>query len=177
MWHEDLTSISTCVASYPHMCITSTVIAAGRFYCVSKPVSGMQGGIALLMSSLEDNCTYFRACTCTPDIVLTLLCLGYSLTIPSQPETILPNTCSWQCTNTDGRQVSLKEVHFCLPHRSWFEKKEVKMSSSEADVVVIGAGLSGLTAGYTIRKEKPSSKVLVLEATGMDIPIKSLCSR
>lgn len=39
------------------------------------------------------------------------------------------------------------------------------MSSSEADVVVIGAGLSGLTAGYTIRKEKPSSKVLVLEAT------------
>lgn len=38
--------------------------------------------------------------------------------------------------------------------------------TTEYDVIVVGAGLSGLTAAYTLLQKKPSGKVLVLEASG-----------
>lgn len=41
----------------------------------------------------------------------------------------------------------------------------MKMASKEFDVVIVGAGLSGLTAAYTITKESPSTSLLILEAT------------
>ena len=34
------------------------------------------------------------------------------------------------------------------------------------DAVIIGAGFSGLVTAYTILKEMPSAKVVVLESTG-----------
>ena len=41
--------------------------------------------------------------------------------------------------------------------------------ADEYDVVVIGAGLSGLVAAYSVLKEMPSAKVAVLEASGKKI--------
>lgn len=39
---------------------------------------------------------------------------------------------------------------------------------NEADVIVIGGGLSGLTAAYHLLRNKPDRKVLVLEAKGLN---------
>lgn len=39
-------------------------------------------------------------------------------------------------------------------------------SSVEYDVVIVGAGLSGLSAAYEITKKKPEAKIIILEATG-----------
>jgi flavin-dependent dehydrogenase len=36
----------------------------------------------------------------------------------------------------------------------------------DADVVVIGAGISGLTAAYTIHSKDPGIQVVVVEAKG-----------
>ena len=40
------------------------------------------------------------------------------------------------------------------------------VETSEYDVIIVGAGLSGLTSAYTLLQKKPSAKVLVLEASG-----------
>jgi len=36
-------------------------------------------------------------------------------------------------------------------------------TGEELDVIVVGAGIAGLTAAYTLRKERPNAKVLVLD--------------
>lgn len=36
----------------------------------------------------------------------------------------------------------------------------------DADVIVIGAGLSGLTAAYTLLEKEPNLSVMILEANG-----------
>jgi protoporphyrinogen oxidase len=36
----------------------------------------------------------------------------------------------------------------------------------EADIIVAGAGISGLTAAYKLLKKNPSLRILVLEAKG-----------
>ena len=40
------------------------------------------------------------------------------------------------------------------------------MTNDEYDVIVIGAGLSGLTAAYHLKKKDPNLNLLVLEAKG-----------
>ena len=41
------------------------------------------------------------------------------------------------------------------------------MSGSHFDVIVIGGGISGLTAAYTVKRKTPHAKVIVLEGKGM----------
>ncbi|XP_071820900.1 amine oxidase [flavin-containing] A-like isoform X1 [Apostichopus japonicus] len=49
------------------------------------------------------------------------------------------------------------------------------MSSVEYDVVIVGAGLSGLSAAYEITKKKPEAKIIILEATDyIGGPIKTV---
>ncbi|XP_071802453.1 amine oxidase [flavin-containing]-like [Asterias amurensis] len=52
-----------------------------------------------------------------------------------------------------------------------------RVETSEYDVIIVGAGLSGLTSAYTLLQKKPSAKVLVLEASdryGGDVTSKDL---
>lgn len=49
--------------------------------------------------------------------------------------------------------------------------------AEEYDVVIIGAGLSGLVAAYTVLKEMPSAKIVVLESSGMVIGLNSPTSK
>lgn len=42
-----------------------------------------------------------------------------------------------------------------------------RLSGEEYDLVVVGAGIAGLTAAYSYRKARPDAKVLVLEAADM----------
>ena len=39
----------------------------------------------------------------------------------------------------------------------------------QVDVVIVGAGVSGLTAGYRLLQKEPQLKIVVLEANGLSI--------
>ena len=41
------------------------------------------------------------------------------------------------------------------------------MKQNQFDVIVIGGGISGLTAAYTVRKKAPDARVIVLEGKGV----------
>jgi flavin-dependent dehydrogenase len=45
----------------------------------------------------------------------------------------------------------------------------MNVEEDEVDVVIVGAGVAGLSAGYQLRKKDPSIRVLVLEAKGWQI--------
>lgn len=38
------------------------------------------------------------------------------------------------------------------------------MSSDDFDVIIVGAGIAGLSAAYTLKKKASSLKILILEA-------------
>lgn len=40
-------------------------------------------------------------------------------------------------------------------------------STNHFDVIIIGAGLSGMTAAYTLLEKEPALNILVLEAQGI----------
>lgn len=50
--------------------------------------------------------------------------------------------------------------------RTWFPCRSLNMTAEIWDVVVIGAGLSGLSAAHLLRKRNARLKVLLLEGKG-----------
>lgn len=50
------------------------------------------------------------------------------------------------------------------------------MTENDCDVIVVGAGISGLTAAFNIKKRYPEAKVVVLEGKGIYLLFKfSIC--
>ena len=49
------------------------------------------------------------------------------------------------------------------------------MGGKDVDVVIVGAGISGLTAARTLHSKDPSLKLLVLEGKG-NIQTRCMCS-
>ncbi|MCW1402938.1 NAD(P)-binding protein [Novosphingobium sp. MW5] len=61
--------------------------------------------------------------------------------------------------------VDVKRGHGMIRNHEQDQKiASARLSGEEYDLIVVGAGIAGLTAAYTYRKAKPSARILVLEA-------------
>ncbi len=67
---------------------------------------------------------------------------------------------SWRCSFSVGRS------RCCIRLTALFAQAAAGMSEDQFDVVVVGAGLSGLSAARRLQKKNPQLRVLVLEARG-----------
>ena len=51
-------------------------------------------------------------------------------------------------------------------HQSSIMAASLDPTESVADVVIVGAGISGLSAAYEVLKKRANTKVVILEAKG-----------
>lgn len=45
------------------------------------------------------------------------------------------------------------------------------MSATEFDLIIVGAGISGLAAAYFVREARPTTRILILEARDVRISL------